>query len=332
MHEFHFIRPEFLWLFVPLGLIVSFLVFNRGYNNNWRNACDQHLLPLLLQRVGSVNNYLPLILLITSWLVATIALAGPTWERLPQPVYRSLAAKVIVLDLSNAMYANDLPPSRLSRAKFKVQDLLKDIKDGQVGMVVFTSKPFVVSPLTQDAATIASMVPVLSPQIMPVGGSDIGLALKKAAELIKQGGSRGGQIILMTASPVTAEDDAVAKQLADKGITTSVLGVGTAAGAPVTMSGKFMTNNQGNIVLSKLQPQQLQQLAKAGDGKYVPFTDSNQDLNTLLSTSASSLQFKAEKTSAKTDQWKDQGRYLMLLLLPLALLVFRRGWFEDSIN
>ncbi len=306
MHEFHFIRPLFLLLLIPLALILSQLLFSKHSNNSsWRNACDAHLLPHLLRRVNSVNNQLPLLLLAAGWLIAVIALAGPTWQRLPQPVYRSLAATVIALDLSDAMYAGDIAPNRLTRAKFKVDDILKQIKDGQIGMIAFSSEPYVVSPLTEDAATIVAMVPVLSPAIMPVNGNNIGRALQKSADLIKQADIRDGQIILITANKPTAADNKMASELAKQGFKLSVLGIGTTQGAPISVSGGFMQDAQGNIVLSQLDPKALQQLAREGDGQYVAFTNNNQDVTTLLTHDSNALQLKAEESTAKTDQWKD---------------------------
>ncbi len=297
-----------------------------SHSSSWRYACDPHLLPHLLRRVGLIDNQIPQLMLAVAWLIAVIALAGPTWQRLPQPVYRSLAATVVALDLSDAMYAKDITPDRLTRAKFKVDDILKQSKDGQIGMIVFSSEPFVVSPLTEDAATIAAMIPVLSPAIMPVNGNNIGSALQKSAELIKQAGNRNGQIILITANKPSAADNKIARELARQGFNLSVLGIGTTQGAPISLSDGFMQNAQGNIILSQLDSQALQQLANDGRGKYVAFTNNNEDVATLLAHDASTLQLKAEKSAAKTDQWEDQGRYLMLLLLPLALLAFRRGY------
>ncbi|MDE5020693.1 VWA domain-containing protein, partial [Francisella tularensis subsp. holarctica] len=94
----------------------------------------------------------------------------------------------------------DVSPSRLERAKYKIFDILRRIKEGHVGMIVFSSEPFVVSPLTSDANTIENIVTVINSDIVPVQGHNIYKALKKSEQLIEQAGVQQGQIILITDS------------------------------------------------------------------------------------------------------------------------------------
>src|SRR5437016_540869 len=117
------------------------------------------------------------------YLMPTIHFIRPGFLLLLIPL---IAVLFFVLKSRRQMNATDLKPNRLTRAKYKILDLLKQQNEGQTGMLVFSSKPFVVSPLTQDAATIAAMVPMLDLNILPVQGEDIGAGLRKAAEMIKQ--------------------------------------------------------------------------------------------------------------------------------------------------
>jgi len=326
MNELHFLRPYWLLLIIPLIWLVWRLWRQTDFNNAWYAVCDPHLLPHVMVNAAGKRQSWPLVLLAAAWLLATIALAGPSWLHLSQPVYRASLSKVIALDLSPAMYAQDISPDRLSRAKFKVQDILQGTQEGQVGMVVFSGEAYVVSPLTEDSATIAAMLPELNPDIMPVQGSSISAALIQAQALLQQAEATQGEIVLITASPVTQADLATAKQLHQQGIAISVLGIATEEGAPITTARGFVQDQQGNVILSKLDSRGLTELAAEGGGHYSPFSSNDSDLNTVLLNQA--MDFDTGQTQEQTDLWQDQGRYFIFGLLPLALLAFRRGWFE----
>ena len=143
LSEFHWLRPEWLWALLPLAVIVRRLLRQVRRASAWETQCDPHLLEkLLIQRAR--HQRWPLVLLAVAWVLAVIALAGPVWQKLPEPVYRTQAARVIVLDLSPSMNASDIRPSRIARARFKVLDLLKRYREGQTALVVFAGEPFVV--------------------------------------------------------------------------------------------------------------------------------------------------------------------------------------------
>jgi len=324
MTTLHFIRPYFLLLFFPLVGIWIYVWRRTASGNAWWKVCDPHLLKVLLMGETALRRW-PLWTLALAWFIAVLALSGPSWQKLKQPVYRTEAGRVIVLNLSQSMYARDIKPSRIARAKFKVLDLLKRIHEGQVGMVVFSGEPYVVSPLTEDAATIASMVPVLSPKIVPVSGDDVSWALKKAGQLIKNADLKKGNIILITDDSGGASAIKEAKLLEKQGIKTNVLGLGTLEGAPATLpKGGFLENQQGKVELSKLNVVALESLANAGDGTYVSFTENNNDINALLrSTNPKRTSQNVKETKVKTMRWADEGHWLILLLLPLFLFGLR---------
>jgi len=198
-------------------------------------------------------------------------------------------------------------------------------------MVVFSSEPYVVSPLTQDAATIAAMVPVLSPNIMPVLGSDISRALKKARQLMKQGGANQGQIILISDSHPSKQAIQFAKKIHSEGFTISVLGVGRTQGVPIPTPRGYLQNTKGDIIISRLDRNGLEKLAHAGGGRYADLSNDNQDINDLLIT-PKSMHLNAQKMEKTSIKWHDEGRYLLLLLVPLVALAFRRGWLEELVN
>ncbi len=330
MSQLHFLRPEWFWALVPLALLLMFMVKTMRNSNQWQQVCDKHLLPHLLVATQQRRQYLPLIILALAWLISVTALAGPTWQKKALSVYESNTANVIVLDMSQAMNAKDIKPSRLQRAKFKIIDLLNHIDDGLVGMIAFTSEPFVVTPITRDASVIAKLVPALNSHIMPTFGVNIAVALQKAAQLIKQSGGKHGNIILLTANTPTQAALQIAKKIEKQGDRISVLGMGTTEGAPVPMrQGGFVTNDHGDVVVSRLDPKALATLAEEGNGIYINFTETDRDVNKLADFVNHDFVEQNQKTKDKLELWVDDGHWLILPLLLIVLLSFRSGWLEN---
>lgn len=327
MNSFHFLRPEWLLALVPVLFILWQLMKMRGSDHAWRKACDPHLLTHLLIQSETNPKRVPLFLLACGWILTVIALSGPTWSRLPETVYRNLSSRVIVLDVSPQMLADDIKPNRITRAKFKVQDLLNAISDGQVGMVAFSQQAFTVSPLTQDAATIGAMVPELDPTMMPIQGNSISAGLQKAMLLLQQAGASTGEIILITGNTPTTNDLAMATKLKQQGYHLMVLAIGTANGSPVPTANGYLHDQAGAIITSKLDFSALAALARNGGGSLINFSNDNSDLQKLLRPQ-SGLTLQAEKTQQTVAAWRDQGRWFLLACLPLAALGFRKGWLS----
>jgi Ca-activated chloride channel family protein len=295
------------------------------------------LLPHLLDESLGPARRLPLVLLSLGWLLAVVALAGPVWERLPAPVFTLDAKRVILLDLSPSMNAADVPPSRLSRARYEVLDLLKASREGQVALIAYGPEPFVVSPLTGDAQTIADQVPRLTSDLIPVPGPRrTDLALQAAGELLSQGGGGPGEVILISdglsgprgnAAADRARAIDAAHALAEAGNRVSVLAVATLDGAPVPdAAGGFASKDTGAIQMSRLDREGLQALASAGGGAYVPLDAGDADTRALAGRPPSLQGQLLEQEGLTADQWREEGPWLLLALLPLAALAFRRGW------
>jgi Ca-activated chloride channel family protein len=324
---FHFQQPGWFLALVPLAALIWRLRGHASSESAWRRVCDPGLLSYLLIAPPGADRRLPLGLLVASWLIAVIALADPVWEKRPQPVFSSEEARVVVLDLSRSMNDADLAPSRLERARYKVEDVLRRSREGQVGLVAFAGDAFVVSPLTSDARTITEMLQALEPGLMPVQGSRADRGLRKAGELLAQGGAPHGEILLVTDGYEGRDAPAAARELHEKGYTVSVLGVGTADGAPLADgSGGFVRDAGGAIVVPRLDEAALRALAAAGGGRYSTITGNDADLDALLRPLAPRLETRLKQTGLETDAWQSRGPWLAVLLLPLAALAFRRGW------
>ena len=239
--EFHFLRPE--WLFGVPAIVVLAVLLARGRlgAGNWRNVIDAALIPHVLSQTPGRGSDHRWWLLGLAGVLACVALAGPAWQRIEQPVFRAEQALVVALDLSRSMDAQDVAPSRLRRAKLKVLDMLERRKSGQTALVVYSANAFTVTPLTTDTDTIASLVNSLSTDIMPSRGSYPEIAISKGQQLLDQAGVAFGEVLLITDGGSSPAASARARELKSAGYSLSVLGVGTTEGAPIPrQSGGFV--------------------------------------------------------------------------------------------
>ena len=325
---FHFLRPWWLAGMIPLLAIAILCYRTQRQPGSWAAVCDAHLLPHLL--VGSNRSSLrpAFILLSCGWIFTILALAGPVWSKLPQPVFRSQSALLLILDLSQSMNAQDVRPSRLERAKFKLLDILKTRREGLTGLIVFANESFIVSPLTDDTNTIAAMVPALTTQLMPVQGSHLEQALQDADRLFEQNGSSNGHILVLTDGPPSAPNDALIKQLRKKGRRISILGIGTEDGAPIPVEdGGFLHDDSGDIIIPTLPTHLLRTMAKTAGGLYIPMTMDNQDVHKFLASIPDHTQPKTRDMKEQTTtRWKEEGPWLILVILVFAAPAFRPGW------
>jgi Ca-activated chloride channel family protein len=248
--------------------------------------------------------------------IAVCALAGPSWQRSAQPLWQSRTPLVIALDLSSATLANDLPPSRLLQARAKIATLLKQRAGGQVGLVAFADDAFTVAPLTDDVDNVALFLDALAPDVMPVDGSRADRGIDWSARLLHQAGFDHGDILLLSDH---ADDPArrAAAAAARDGYRVSVLGLGSPAGAAYR-------DGEGRIAEAHLDVPSLRALAIAGGGGYATLAAGDGDLallGVLDPQQAGATAARGEKTAI----WLDQGYWLLLPLLLLALFAFRRG-------
>ncbi|MFT5349632.1 MAG: Ca-activated chloride channel family protein [Planctomycetota bacterium] len=325
---FHFLRPYWLWLLPVLAVLLWLMIFRRLGSRSWEAICDSRLLPYMLIGGSSRSRAVPIFLVGVSALISILSLAGPVWEKLPQPVFNNQTALVIALDLSHSMDSNDISPSRLERARFKVADILNQHGEGQAALLVYAGDAFTVTPLTDDMATIASQLPALATGIMPSQGNRTDLALLKAEELLKGAGHSTGDILLVTDEIDLPRLESQARELKQNGYRISVLGIGTEHGAPVVKyDGSFLKDRRGEIVIPVLDDLPMRELAKMAGGNYRKMTPDDSDIQFLLNgISQNANKQQGSVSEFETDVWHEQGPWLVLLLIPLAALAFRRGY------
>ena len=327
MDSCQLLRPDWLWLLLPLALLVWLLGQRRRQAGSWSAVCDSQLLPYILQGREVKPSLWPLLVTGVAGLLAIVALSGPVCEQREQPVFRDQSALVIALDLSRSMDATDLKPSRLVRARLKLIDILKQRQEGQTALIVYAAQAFTVSPLTDDSDTIISLISSLDSNMMPQQGSDSSIAIAQAAQLLQQAGVPKGDILLITDGINDNRLKATLDEAKAYQHRVSVLSVGTTEGAPIDLrDGGFLKDSSGAIVIPKLNEAPLQQLAQQGNGRYHRISAADTDINYLLDIVSAEGETKESVEGLNTDQWREEGPWLLLLLLPLAALAFRRGY------
>ena len=308
----HFIRPYWLLMLLPAFLYLGWVIHSFQQHNPWKKVCDPHLLSALVQPSSHRSQSLFYFSLFLFYTICIFALSGPAWKKAALPVYRDVNSMMLVLDLSAAMNETDLKPDRLSRAKYKIRDLINAAQNTQMGLVVFTEEAFTASPLSQDANTLSSMVDEVSPGMMPVAGSDSGAGLTEGYKVLKQGAALHGNLLLITASNPTAGSWSAAKTIASDGGHVNVLAMLDDNSA-----------NQSTIA-------NLQQLAKTGNGTFYLFTADAKDIQNILAAAGSKQVIKGENME-NAYLWLDAGPWFCLLLIPVGLLLLRENMRHEKI-
>jgi len=323
--EFHFLRAGWI-LLIPIAILLIFIFKRRLLTiGNWEKLIDKRLLPYVMSRSQLSDNQYKWWLISLISVLSIIALAGPTWERIEQPSFRTDQSLVIALDLSRSMNAQDITPNRLTRAKLKILDILERRQGAQVALIVYSANAFTVTPLTSDTDTIIALINSIDTSIMPSRGSYPALAIDKGLQLLNQASVSNGEIILVTDGGITSDSFSSAQKLRDEGYRLSALGIGSMNGAPIPKeTGGFITDNTGQITISRLEVDDLKDLVEIGGGSYTSITSNDQDIDTLLSEVYSAV--RESDDSVTTDQWKEFGPWLLLIVVPFGSLLFRKGW------
>lgn len=323
LQQFHFLRPWWFLALLPAVWLVWQLSRSQAQGDHWTRLIAPHLLPFLLDgKGGEEKNRVGWLLLPLS--LAIVALAGPTWQKLPNPVEKNTSALIVLWDMSPSMLAQDIRPSRLERSRLKLIDLLKTRKDGLTGLIAFSGEAYVVTPLTEDVQTIINLLPSLGPTTLPSVGSNPEMALSEAKKLLKAGNLDHGDILFLTDGIDPKAFANLDDQLKGGKDRITIWGVGTEEGAPIPLPrGGFLQTGK-DLVIAKLNSAELKRFAEEHKGYYLPALADDGDIKFLsqLLVRTDQTQVQSDKTF---DQWTESGQYLSLALLPLCLWLFRRG-------
>ncbi|MBY5979940.1 vWA domain-containing protein [Ferrimonas balearica] len=327
MAEFHLMRPALLLLWLLLPLVGWALLSQQSQAALWHKVLPAHLQPAMLDdRMETGQKVQPLWLLLALF-IAIFALAGPAWDKEEVPLFQLQKGRVPVLDMSDSMWATDLPPNRLTQARFKATDLLRQAGEGEMALVAYAGDAFILAPMTEDRATLLNLLPALSPEIMPVRGSNLPAALQQADRLLRDAGYQQGDIVLLTDDLPAEHMDAALELAGSQPWRLQILALGSEDGAPMKRpSGELVRDLDGSVAIVRTHFERLQKLANASGGELVRYRPDSADINALLHD-APELGEENEKASEQHhSQWRDRGGQILLLaLLPLAFGMRRQG-------
>ncbi len=322
----HLLRPWWLLLLPLMAWLLWLLTHREKRSGRWQTLLPPAFHAVLLRGGRGRSSRLPWIALGLAWLLAILALLGPSWQRVEQNDMKPADPLVVMLELTPQMLASDASPNRLAQARRKLLDLLQARGDAQTAIVVYAGSAHTVVPLSDDLGTSRNLLEALKPSIMPEPGKRADLAVAKALQLLEGGAQGQGRLLLITSSLDDSERSAIGKLLGSRGERLRILGVGSSEGAPIVQEdGTFMKDDQGAILIPRLDTAGLSRFARELGGQYRAISLDERDLRTLgLLDGPQQLRDNGHKTQLRS--WADQGYWLLLPLLLLAACAGRRGW------
>jgi Ca-activated chloride channel family protein len=313
LQQFHFLRPAWLLLLLPAGILI-WLVYQRSDSlRSWRKIIKPHLLEHLLMREGGKEGrWRPVYLLGIGWLVGIIALAGPSWQKQDSPFSEDLAAMFIVVKVTPEMQAKDIQPSRLQRSVIKIHDLLA-LKPGiRTGLIAYAGSAHLVMPLTSDPGIINNFAAALEPGIMPVSGDEPAAAIAMANQRLKDA-AVPGSIVLITDAVDASQVTELKRIYAQGGTEVHILAM--AAGPEVIPP-------PDSQPAPPLDLDSLRTAARALGGSVTVVSSDKSDVEDLSARIERSI---SRVAAQEGQQWQDAGYYLLILLALVMLPFFREG-------
>ena len=324
MNEFHLLRPWWLLALIPVVLLYWRLLYSQKHQAGWHQWLPGHLSKVLVKS-GSQPSLWPAHRFLLISVLATLALSGPTWERLPQPVYQLESGQVVIMDMSPSVLADDISPNRLTRMRYKAIDLVRAGLDGDTGLIAYADDAFIISPLTADNRNLMNLIPSLSPDIMPAQGSEPQLALELADDLLKNAGYPQGDIYWLTDGISSSELNQLSSYLRSIEHRVSILAVGTEEGAAIRDSSGRLLKDNNQVIIAKTYPSRLSDLASITGGAFSSVTADNSDIDRLINQAPLTREGKDGDEQQQGDAWRDMGPYVALFILPIMLFSWRRG-------
>lgn len=320
------LRP--LWLLaVPLLAWLLWRLWHRErQSGRWQLLLPAAFHQVLLKGGDGRTSKLPWLALGLAWLLAVVALLGPSWQRVEQSNQKPADPLLVLLELTPQMLATDGAPNRLEQARRKLLDLLEARNDAQTAIIVYAGSAHSLVPLSDDLATSRNLLEALKPSLMPEPGRRADLAVSRALQLLDQAQLGQGRLLLITSALDEQERSGIQKALEKRSVPLLILGVGSREGAPVAQEGgSFLKDERGAILIPRLDARGLREVAQAHDGRYTPIRLDDEDLKRLgLLDGPTALRDATEPTLL--DSHIDQGYWLLLPLLLLAACAGRRGW------
>ena len=327
----HIWMLHLLWL-VPLTAM-ALIIHARKKKMALANFADDRLLARLKEKAHKTKKLLKYIFLLSALGLMLVALAGPRWGSHYQEVTRKGVDIMLVVDVSRSMLTEDIKPNRLERARREILDFLKVIQGDRVGMVAFSGAAFVQCPLTLDYAALEMFLGTLSPDLVPVPGTDLGAAIDTADSAFDNKSETDRVIILIT----DGEDNEgkgleASRRCAEKDVKIFVFGMGNTSGGPIPAGkgkGGFLKDKKGKLVLSKLEEQGLRKIAFMSGGGYVRSVAGDLDLDTIY---FDGIKSRTEARALKSGKIKVYEERFVFFVLAAFLFLILEGLINEDVR
>lgn len=340
---FRFAQQEYLLLLaaVPVFVVLYFLL--RSWRKNaLKKFGDNSLVLQLMPLRANTKPLVKFILITLAFVFLTVAIAGPQLGTNLEEVKHKGVDVIIALDVSNSMKAEDIKPNRLERSKQAIARLIDKLQGDRIGLIVFAGEAYVQLPITTDYGAAKLFLGSIDSDIVPTQGTAIGKAIDLAIESFAGSDSnKHNKSVIVITDGENHEDDAIeaAKEAYEKNITVHTIGMGSINGSPIPvfyngMRTGFMQDQNGQTVMTKLDENNLQQIAEAGHGKFIRATTSDDGLGIIMKE-INAMQ-KNEFGSKMFTDYADQFQYFIALALLLLLIEFiiseKRSKWIDALN
>ena len=321
-----FANPEYLYLLIFLPLLVAVYIYsNYRRNKRLKEYGDPKLLQELMPDVSVYRPNVKFCLAIAAVTMLTLVLARPQFGSKMESVTRQGIETVIALDISNSMLAEDIAPNRLEKSKKIISKLIDKFENDKIGLIVFAGDAFVQLPITNDFISAKMFMESISPALINRQGTDIGAAINLAMKSFTPDKEVGKAVIVITdGENHEGGAEEAAKAAAENGISIYMLGIGSLEGAPIPAgnSNDYRRDKDGNVIVTKLNEEMSQNIAKAGNGAYIRVDNTN-NAQRLLEKEIDKLA-KADVTSEVFTEYDEQFHivaWLALVLLIVDILI-----------
>ena len=331
-----FAHPEFFYLFIFLFLLLAVYIYsNHKRTKNLKKYGDPKLLEHLMPDVSSYRPAIKFWLSLIAMAMLIVVLARPQFGSKKETVTRQGIETVIALDISNSMLAEDIAPNRLEKAKNIISKLIDKFENDKVGLIVFAGDAFVQLPITNDFISAKMFLENITPSLISRQGTDIGTAIDLAMKSFTPNEEVGKALIVITdGENHEGGAEEAAKLAAEKGIVVYMLGVGTIDGAPIPTgnTNEFRKDKDGNVVMTRLNEEMGQQIARAGGGAYIRVDNTNNAQKLLLGEIDKLA--KADVTTEVYSEYNEQFEFiawivLLLLVIDILLLPGKSRWTRN---
>lgn len=325
---FKFAELNYLWLLWLIPIIIFWYVASshRKKIKIQKLIAEDLWKEVIPSYAKKSNRGLKLTLLILGLSFICITLLRPQWGYELREIKRRGVDLFVLVDTSDSMLASDIKPNRMERAKRELIDLLQYLSGDRIGLIAFAGDSYVACPLTQDYSAFSLFIDHLNTSLIPSEGTNIGSALNRALESFGKGDSQSKAIILITDGESTvAQDSSLLERIQKENIRVYIIGMGSEKGAPIPLpeGDGFYKDQQGKVVISKLNESSLKELALSTGGTYVRSVTGDLDLEQIyLKGIKNVLKDKELKSSQKQIPLERFQIPLFLALLFLGVETF----------